>query len=102
MGAMIPPPPTCRWRGAAGTYLQSDHAFVEECLRWGPCRPPLPSLRRWQESAAAYLEVGRAFVEECGRMGAMSRQSLSQVDRARAEFDAADILYTQALDDLEV
>ena len=32
----------------------------------------------------------------------MSRQSLSQVDRARAEFDAAYILYTQALDGLEV
>ena len=41
-------------------------------------------------------------MEECERMVAMSRQSLSQVDRARAEFDAADILYTQALDGLEV
>ena len=61
-----------------------------------------PPLCRWREAAAAYLEIGHTFVEECGRMGAMSRQSLSQVDRARAEFDAADILYTQALDGLEV
>ena len=36
MGAMPPPPPTCRWRGVAGTYLQSHRAFVEECLSWGP------------------------------------------------------------------
>ena len=35
-------------------------------------------------------------------VGGMSRQSLSQVDRTRAEFDAVDILYTQALDGLEV
>ena len=41
-------------------------------------------------------------VWKCGSVWAMSRQSLSQVDRARAEFDAAYILYTQALDGLKV
>lgn len=56
----------------------------------------------WLRAGRAYLDDGRRFVNECTTMAAMSRKGLARVDLCRAEFDAAEAVYNQIIEDMEV
>lgn len=61
-----------------------------------------PIVHSWIRAGRAYLDDGRIFTMECDKMSAMSKKGLAQVDQFHAELEAADALYGQVIQALQV